>query len=118
MEFKTISASDFVKLLESGKAVNILDVRGPDEHAEKHLLAPHKHIPIDELAPTKLWGKDEEIYILCGGGKRATRAAGILASEGFEDAIVISGGLRSAAASGAELAGKDIKSAITCKSGS
>lgn len=116
MEFKTISSNDFVEMLKKGKALNILDVRGTDEHAEKHLLAPHKHVPIDELQPAKLWGEDEEIYILCGGGKRATRAAEILGGHGFENMVVVTGGLRSCIGNGAEITGKDIKSPVTCKS--
>ena len=116
MEYKTISANDFLGLVASGKALNILDVRGADEHAEKHLLTPHKHIPVDELRPQALGSKNETIYILCGGGKRALRAAAILAESGFENAIVVTGGLRSCISAGAEITGKDIKSAITCKS--
>jgi phage shock protein E len=118
MEYKTISANDFLELLNSGKALNILDVRGKTEHEEKHLLAPHQHIPIDELKPQALGTGNEAIYVLCGGGKRAIRAAAMLAESGFENATVVTGGLRSCIAAGALITGADIKSPVTCKSGS
>ena len=115
MEYKTISAEEFIKLLDSGKALNIIDVRGKPEHEEKHLLVPHKHIPIDELKPAELGDKAETIYVLCGGGKRALRAANALAENGFDNATVVTGGLRSCISAGTQIAGKDIRSVITCK---
>ena len=116
MEYKIISAQDFTGLLNSGKALNIIDVRGKAEHDEKHLLAPHKHIPVNDLMPSSLGDKDATIYVLCGGGKRALRAAAMLAENGFDNATVVTGGLRSCIAAGADITGANIKSPVTCKS--
>ncbi len=113
---KNIDADDFIKLLSSGKAINILDVRNTAEHKEVHLTHPHKHIPIDMLEREAPFDENEEIYILCGGGGRAAKAAQKLTESGYVSAIVVKGGLRGCIANGADISGTDIKSAVTCKS--
>jgi len=103
---KTISATEFNKLLEEGKALQILDVRTFAEHKEVHLSHPHKQVPIDELNPENLsFDKSQPLYILCAGGKRATRAA-----EKFENAIVVEGGLMGCIDCGAQVTRKECMS--------
>lgn len=110
MEYKTISADEFVALLNSGKALNIIDVRDKPEHSEKHLVAPHRNLPVNELKPSEAGDVKDNIYVLCGGGKRAVRAAQILSNSGFANATVITGGLRSCINAGADTAGSKTQS--------
>lgn len=83
----------------------ILDVRTPAEHAAHALAMPHILVPLDTLTPDVLMNthgatKKTPLYVLCGGGGRATRAAGQLMEAGFESVFVIEGGLRGCEAYG------------------
>ena len=65
--------------------VAVLDVRRNDEHRGSH-IAGSRHIPIHEL-PTRLNELDDlrndEVWVHCAGGYRATLASSILANAGF-----------------------------------
>ena len=83
----------------------ILDVRTPAEHAAHSLSMAHILVPLDTLTPDTLVNthgvtKKTPLYVLCGGGGRATHAAGQLMDAGFESVFVIEGGLRGCEAYG------------------
>ncbi len=71
----------------------ILDVRTGVEFSEKHLVNS-KHLPLDQLKDC--WSQldpSKHHYLLCLSGKRATKAAEILAENGFENLSIIDGGI-------------------------
>lgn len=75
-----------------GKTV-VLDVRTDVEYAEKH-LANSKHVPLDRLKNSlNQLDSSKHYHLLCLSGKRAAKAADILAGSGFEKLSVIDGGI-------------------------
>jgi rhodanese-related sulfurtransferase len=82
----------------------ILDVRGRLEHKEKHLTQPHINTPLDELDAKKFidenCAEEKTIFILCGGGTRARKAADKFYEVGYKNVEVIDGGIRACEACG------------------
>lgn len=83
----------------------ILDVRTRQEHQEIALDQKHFHRPLDQL-DAKLFIQeyqlvsDRPLYLLCRSGKRAKEAARMLKRAGFNNVIVIRGGLIAAEKAG------------------
>jgi rhodanese-related sulfurtransferase len=76
----------------------VLDVRTTMEHNEKRLVAPHAHIPLDELKPDDFMmrhglDKDSAVYIVCRSGKRAAQAADKFIASGYHNIHIVDGGL-------------------------
>lgn len=92
---KDISVQDLKKLMDNNDALNIIDVREPDEHAEFNIggiLLPLGKImsfqleDVDDL-------KDQEVYVYCRSGKRSMQACIVLEQAGFEHVNNINGGI-------------------------
>lgn len=68
------------------------DVRGRGEHAQAHVPGS-RNIPLDELASnlTSL-PPNTTVYVMCGSGKRSTKAVLLLTDNGF-DAVNVAGGI-------------------------
>jgi|MTBAKSStandDraft_1061840.scaffolds.fasta_scaffold00252_57 rhodanese-related sulfurtransferase len=92
-----ISASELQKELESGAPTLILDVREENELSGKlGQLENSVNIPVGSLENRILElkeAKDREIIVVCRSGKRAVRAAEILARNGFGNVRVLKGGM-------------------------
>jgi rhodanese-related sulfurtransferase len=78
-------------LRELGPAVNVVDVRQPDEFASGHVpgalsmplgVVPVRHSELD---------KSEPVYVICEAGGRSAQACAFLAGLGY-DAVNIGGG--------------------------
>lgn len=83
----------------------IWDVRDPAAYAEGHIRGAVNQ-PIAELSADQLSQIDagQPIYVLCGGGSKAPRAAELLHSfDENRDIVVLMGGTRAAKAAGIEL---------------
>lgn len=83
----------------------IWDVRDAKSYAEGHIQGAVNR-PITELSEASLQevAADETIYVLCGGGSKAPRAAEMLASfDDNRDIVVLMGGTRAAKAAGMPL---------------
>ena len=94
--FSTIRAESLGHM-DPNKGI-IIDVRTKMEHAEKHIVFGHAHVPLDELKPTDFMMRhgldhDSDVYILCRSGKRATQAAEKFAAEGYRKVKVVEGGI-------------------------
>ena len=83
----------------------IWDVRDTNAYAEAHLKGavnqPITNLSVDSLSQVST---DQPIYILCGGGSKAPRAAELL--EGFDSSreyVVLMGGTRAARTAGLPL---------------
>jgi len=95
---KTILPSEMNDLLASQPFLLLLDVRTPGEYAEAH-VPQARNTPLATLATTGLAGTgavwpDETVYLICRSRARATIAAEKFARDGFEDTVVVEGGLR------------------------
>jgi rhodanese-related sulfurtransferase len=75
------------RIVEQGGAALLLDVRTPGEFASGHVPGavnvPHTEIAarLAELEPRR----DDEVIVYCESGRRAEKAAAMLAERGFEN---------------------------------
>lgn len=88
--------------LDLSQAATIWDVRDARSFAEGHLQGAVNR-PIDGLSAELLAAVPvgEPVYVLCGGGTKAPRAAALL--DGFDagrEVVVLAGGTRKAKAEG------------------
>jgi len=89
-----VGVADAVQLINRRDAV-VLDVRENDEYAGGH-IANSRHIPLAQLA-----GRIKElekfrtrpIIICCRSGSRAAGAVGILRKNGFNETVMLRGGI-------------------------
>jgi rhodanese-related sulfurtransferase len=98
MQLQTIQECFAIKQLKkllkrSPEKVVIIDVRNPDEFAEKHIPGAI-NIPLNELeVHTNEFSKDAMIFTTCGkGGGRSAYGAEILRQLGFSNAAFVCGG--------------------------
>lgn len=94
---KTIDPLELEALMETGRPVEVIDVRMPQEFRKVHALGV-RSVPLNEFAPTALLrtreGKPSDpLYIMCRNETRAKLAAEELEMAGFENSIVVQGGI-------------------------
>lgn len=78
----------------------IWDVRDAKSYAEGH-IEHAKNQPLDSLTADLLSQTDDTVYVLCGGGTKAGRAADLLESlDDSRDIVILTGGTRGAKAAG------------------
>lgn len=80
----------------------IWDVRDAKAYAEGH-IAHARNQPIDSLSAELLASvpADQPLYVLCGGGSKAPRAAAVLNDfDSTRDIVILNGGTRAARAAG------------------
>ncbi|TVQ84229.1 MAG: DUF2892 domain-containing protein [Micavibrio sp.] len=95
-DYHTVKA-EILSTVRGGEAV-ILDVRSVMEHEEKHLAFPHEHEELDKISPEDFMlrrglTKDDHVYLLCGSGNRAAKAAEKFVKAGYPNIHVVEGGL-------------------------
>lgn len=91
-----ISPNDLHRLLQGAGALQLIDVRTPEEFAEVHVSAAI-NLPLDRVQSGGgtgdfEWRKEEPVYILCRSGRRAMTAAGEFAAAGFREVFIVEGG--------------------------
>jgi len=92
----SLTASGAVQLINREKAV-VVDVCEADEFAAGH-VGGAKNIPLNELEaklPDAVKNKALPLILVCATGARANRALAVAKKLGYEQAQVLSGGLRS-----------------------
>lgn len=93
---KTIAPADLQKLLAENASLAVIDVRSPGEFSAVHVTQA-QNLPLDTLNPHALVNsgrvpRNQPFYILCQGGRRASRAAEKFLQQGLTNAIVVEGG--------------------------
>lgn len=89
---KEITPVEVKELLESGKTLNLIDVREADEVAEG-MIPSAIHIPLGEVAErTSELDKDKAYIMVCRSGGRSGRAAELLGEQGY-DVTNMTGGM-------------------------
>ena len=83
--------------LEGGADILVLDVRGPEEFSGEHgHIAGAKNIPVEEL-PQRVGELaaclERSIAIICRTDRRSSKAALLLARQGFSDVQIVRGGM-------------------------
>ena len=91
---QTINIEKLRELLNSKTSCQLIDVREVPEH-ESVRIPGSKLIPLSTLEHNvNLIDRGYALYIHCGVGKRATKAAEYLGSLGYEDLHVVEGGIK------------------------
>jgi rhodanese-related sulfurtransferase len=99
---KLLNPSDFEKLIQTDKTVQLVDVRTHNEVAQGR-IANAKNINIadaDFKAKMNQLDKSKPIVVYCGVGARSSRAAKILTEMGFKQIYDLQGGITAWTAAG------------------
>ena len=91
---QSITVGEFSKILETNKNCQLVDVREIPEFESVHIRGS-KLFPLSTFEKNiNLIERDKPIYISCGVGKRALKAAEYLESLGYKDLYVLEGGIK------------------------
>jgi len=91
-----ISASEFKKLVQTGKHIDLIDVRTPSEFASVHVSIARNE-PLDRLNPNAIQSARngtacEPLYVICRSGVRGKQACEKLLVAGIANVVNVSGG--------------------------
>lgn len=92
---QNITAEELKQRIDNGEALNIVDVREPNEHAEFNIggilkpLGDVRAMQVDELEDLK----DKEVIVYCRSGNRSGQAAMLLETMGFSNVVNLQGGM-------------------------
>ena len=91
--YRQISMTDAVTMMEIETGYIILDVRTPEEFAEKHIPGavnvPNETIGTEEIS--ELPDKDQLILVYCRSGNRSKQASEKLAALGYTNIVEFGG---------------------------
>ena len=91
--YRQISMSEAIAIMEKEKDYIILDVRRPDEFAEKHIPSainiPNEIIGIEEIK--ELPNKKQLILVYCRSGNRSKQASEKLVQLGYTNIVEFGG---------------------------
>lgn len=91
---QTVNVQELCHLLDQDDRPWILDVRSEAELKRDGAVPGAKHIHITQIAERKEEvPKDKKVYIFCGSGRRSVVVASYLRREGWQDLVVILGGM-------------------------
>ena len=91
--YRQISMDEAVAMMAEEQGYIILDVRTPEEYAEKHIPnainVPNENIGTDEISA--LPDKDQLIMVYCRSGRRSKEAAEKLVKLGYTNIVEFGG---------------------------
>jgi thioredoxin len=93
-KYQTVSVSDFDKKLHE-KDIQLVDVRTPEEYAEKHLKdAVNINFESDDFVElaSKL-DKSKPVLVYCLSGGRSSKAAALISKKGYSQVYNLDGGI-------------------------
>ncbi len=88
-----ITAKELKNLITKNPNLCLLDVRDEWEFDTCHIEGSENISMADIASLIDSLEKDCEIVIICHHGNRSLQAAGFLKQQGFEDIIILSGGI-------------------------
>lgn len=93
-KYQTLKATEFSKNISEG-AVQLVDVRTPEEYAEKHLKEAVNINFNDDNFIDKIekLDKSKPVYVYCLSGGRSSKAAALITSKGFGQVYNLDGGI-------------------------
>jgi rhodanese-related sulfurtransferase len=96
MSVTTISPQQLADLCQTGKKIDLLDVRAPVEYRELH-ATDARNVPLDRLDPVALMlarngSGDEPLYVICRSGSRGRQACEKFLAAGFTNVVNVEGG--------------------------
>jgi rhodanese-related sulfurtransferase len=91
----TISPQQLNDRLQSGAAIELIDVRTPVEFQEVHVPFA-RNVPLDQLDAAKLVagrsGAAEPLYVICRSGSRGKQACEKILAAGYTNIVNVEGG--------------------------
>ncbi len=105
--YRRVTADNLREKLRQGPVPTMLDFRSHGDFEQEH-IAGSINVPLETFDVEKLVSENTEgpIYLLCTSGKRAYKAADLFYAMGFNDVIILAGGLLSWRVLGFPLEGK------------
>jgi len=99
-----ISASEFKRLVQTGKKIDLIDVRTEIEFREVHIEVARNE-PLDRIDPQEIQAArntsaSEPLYIVCRSGSRGKQACEKFMAAGFANVINVEGGTMACEAAG------------------
>lgn len=91
--YRTVDRDEFVNAVRNREATQVVDVRAPDEWDIFHIEGSLHHYVPDLLEPVDDLEPDEDVWVVCATGFRATIAAGLLERAGYRPVVVDRGGV-------------------------
>lgn len=89
---QTIAPRQLHELLQSGKTLELIDVRTPAEFREVHASGA-RNVPLDRLEAAQLVASAEQpLYVICRSGSRGKQACQKIEQAGFPNVINVEGG--------------------------
>lgn len=100
----TISPKELLRIQQSGKPVELIDVRTPAEFGEIHVSFA-RNVPLDRLDPQSFrpahaTSGDQPLYVICRSGSRSKQACEKLIAAGVTQVISVDGGTQACQAEG------------------
>lgn len=94
--YKTITAAELRNLIQSGRRIDLIDVRTPVEFQEVHVEIARNQ-PLDRLDPQAIQAdrngtSHEPLYVICKSGKRGGQACEKFVAAGFDNVVNVDGG--------------------------
>lgn len=93
-QYKSVTMTEGLKLMEQDKGFILLDVRRPDEYAEGHIpgaIQLTNETFTEEAAAKVIKNKEQAVYVYCRSGRRSKEASQKLIDFGYENIIEIGG---------------------------
>jgi rhodanese-related sulfurtransferase len=92
----TVSPAQLGAICESGKKIDLIDVRTPVEFREVHVEFA-RNVPLDRLdtaaiVQTRNGSSDEPLYVICRSGGRGHKACEKLLAAGLTNVVNVEGG--------------------------
>ena len=102
--YQTITAAELKNLIQSGRQIELIDVRTPVEFQEVHVEMARNH-PLDRLDPKAIQSarngtSDSPLYVICRSGSRGGQACEKFVAAGFNNVINVVGGTMACTESG------------------
>ncbi len=93
---QTITPQQLAQLHQSGKPIELIDVRTPVEFRELHVKFA-RNVPLDRLDPTAIQASrngtaSEPLYVICKGGGRGKQACEKFIASGVNQVVNVEGG--------------------------
>lgn len=114
-----ISATQFKQLLDSGKRLEVIDVRTPVEFQSVHLTIA-RNFPLDRLDPATIQADrngtaHEPLYVVCRSGARGKQACERFMAAGYENVINVEGGTSACESAGIQVVKGKKSMPINCQ---
>lgn len=94
---KTVSIAEFQSLLEASEAVNVIDVRTPEEVAASGVIECAENIDFYDSGFNRRINsldRNQPVFLYCAVGQRGQQAMQVFKDAGFQTVYNLEGGIR------------------------